>query len=811
MGEHSNGALRPTPECIVLPVREGVTPSSKPPVRIYVGTEPAQFRPEMVLVWSIEQVRDPSRSYEIYLMKDLAGYRKYFWTTSFTNYRFAIAHYAGARGRAIYNDEDQIYLGDPGELFDADMGDHGYLTISDRDTAVMLIDCEKMADVWTLEGAQRRRKHALLDAGVKSGLCGPLPSEWHARDEPEYVEGHTKLLHYTTLHTQPWRPFPEVFVYRDHPLGHLWHDREKEAQRAGFSVFTRERPSSFWKDCLAALEEPREPAPPNEPRVDDAIRDLVRRAKARSLLQVAAGARAEVLSNPERWDTQHVAKRGYDVLLHDAPSEAKADGVACLSGLEEIPSDDIAWLIAELFERAEQFVFATVRCHEGPPPKHWITPPEGTVHTPDWWAEQFSAAAMRHPNLHWELLIVRGASDEPGRIEIRQGGRFLGDALPRVWVLTDGKPGHTTQSVGLAEELGWPYERVDLRFNPIADLPNQLIGASRLGLWPGSARSLSPPWPDLVIAAGRRPAPVARWIRERSSARTRAVHLGRMGGTPPEAFDLGVVPSYARLLPHPRRTEIALPPTRVRGNELDDAADRWVNRFTSQPQPRIALLVGGNTPHYRFTPELALELGLRITALADAVGGSVFATTSRRTPRAAARALEQALPDAAHFYRWKRRGRSENPYLGYLALADAFVVTGESASMLAEACATGKPVYIYDLPRGVPGWRGIGSRALERLREAVVRGSDNRPKSRRGITRPQKRFELFFSKLLQRGWVVPPCDFSLLHEALIQRGMARPFDELVPGASTPEFQPRRDSDLPQVADCVREILGVQEP
>ena len=62
-----------------------------------------------------------------YLMKDLAGYRKWFWTTSFTNYRFAIPHYAGSRGRAIYNDEDQIYLGDPGELFDVDMGDHGYL------------------------------------------------------------------------------------------------------------------------------------------------------------------------------------------------------------------------------------------------------------------------------------------------------------------------------------------------------------------------------------------------------------------------------------------------------------------------------------------------------------------------------------------------------------------------------------------------------------------------------------------------------------------------------------------------------------
>ena len=34
----------------------------------------------------------------------------------------------------------------------------------------------------------------------------------------------------------------------------------------------------------------------------------------------------------------------------------------------------------------------------------------------------------------------------------------------------------------------------------------------------------------------------------------------------------------------------------------------------------------------------------------------------------------------------------------YLAFADVLIVTGESESMLAEAAATHKPVYIYPLP-----------------------------------------------------------------------------------------------------------------
>ena len=130
--------LREIPDVVVLPVRAGFSPCGKPPVRIYLGTETAQYKAERVFVWSIEQVRDPSRVYEIYLMKHLRGFNSRFWLTGFTNYRFAIPHFAGHKGRAIYNDVDQIYLKDPGELFDLEMGEHAYLAIDAGDTSVAL-------------------------------------------------------------------------------------------------------------------------------------------------------------------------------------------------------------------------------------------------------------------------------------------------------------------------------------------------------------------------------------------------------------------------------------------------------------------------------------------------------------------------------------------------------------------------------------------------------------------------------------------------------------------------------------------------
>lgn len=208
--------------------------SAKPPVRIFLGTEPAQSRAERVFVWSIMQVRDPHRRYEIHLMRDLVGFDRSLWKTGFTNYRYAIPKLAGEVGRAIYNDVDQIFLDDPARLFDLDMGDKGVLAISPRETSVMLIDCERMAPVWTLSDAQTVSSHHHFRQLVSDqDLWGTLPAAWNSRDH-EYREGESKLLHYTILHRQPWQPFPDILRYQHNPLGHLWQNLERAADRAGF-------------------------------------------------------------------------------------------------------------------------------------------------------------------------------------------------------------------------------------------------------------------------------------------------------------------------------------------------------------------------------------------------------------------------------------------------------------------------------------------------------------------------------------------------------------------------------------------------
>ena len=74
-------------------------------------------------------------------------------------------------------------------------------------------------------------------------------------------------------------------------------------------------------------------------------------------------------------------------------------------------------------------------------------------------------------------------------------------------------------------------------------------------------------------------------------------------------------------------------------------------------------------------------------------------------------ALAAGLPQGALLYRWDPATTGENPYLGLLAHADRFVVTGDSISMMVEVASLGKPLAIFALP--------VGNGLADRLRAAL--------------------------------------------------------------------------------------------
>ncbi|KRE02118.1 nucleoside-diphosphate sugar epimerase [Bosea sp. Root381] len=281
------------------------------------------------------------------------------------------------------------------------------------------------------------------------------------------------------------------------------------------------------------------------------------------------------------------------------------------------------------------------------------------------------------------------------------------EPTPTVWVLTDGKAGDEVQCLGVAERLGVTPEirRIAPR-KPFAWLmPRGPIDPREGPERPDSP--IRPPFPDILIASGRRAIPYVRAVRKASNGATFTVILKdpRIGAG---AADLIWVARHDRL----RGDNVLVTttsPHRLAPERLTGARANPPTAIAALPSPRAAVLVGGDSRHHRFRPEDVARFAKGLDALA-ASGVALMGSRSRRTPAALDAAVARVF---AHHGGWWWDGTGENPYVALLANADAVVVTADSTNMIGEATATGAPLLVFE-PHG-------GHRKLAAFLEALKR------------------------------------------------------------------------------------------
>jgi hypothetical protein len=251
--------------------------------------------------------------------------------------------------------------------------------------------------------------------------------------------------------------------------------------------------------------------------------------------------------------------------------------------------------------------------------------------------------------------------------------------------------------LALAEALGWPFELKPVRYRDLGRPFELFRGTGLFGLARDSAATLEPPWPDLVIGAGMRNEPVCRWVRQQNGGRTRLVHVGRPWSDPP-AFDLVVATPQYRLRELPQVLNNTLTMHRVTQARLAEATALHRDRLEQLPSPRIALMAGGSSGPHAFGVHAARRLAKQASALARSLGGSLMISTSSRTPACVTAVLRAETSVPHEIYTWQPDDPA-NPYFAYLGMADRIIATFDSISMLSEASATGKPLYLFDLDR----------------------------------------------------------------------------------------------------------------
>ena len=289
-----------------------------------------------------------------------------------------------------------------------------------------------------------------------------------------------------------------------------------------------------------------------------------------------------------------------------------------------------------------------------------------------------------------------------------QSARPLSGA--RGWLITDGKAGMIVPVRGIADTLGLISEektvaptgiwRVLAPWGPVA--PRERPGH------PSS--QFQPPWPDVAIATGRASIPYLRAVKAAAGPRcfTFVMQDPKTGAS---TADLIWVSEHDKLRGDNVIVTLAAP------NSLSET---WLNTtrstappdITALPHPRVAVVLGGKNAVYKFRDEDDARLDRSLRAIA-AHGASFMITTSRRTHDRLLQVVENATRNAPRQL-WRGPQDGHNPYPAMLAYADHIIVTADSVNMTSEACATGRPVYVF-FPSGGSAKFSHYHRRLEEL------------------------------------------------------------------------------------------------
>lgn len=269
------------------------------------------------------------------------------------------------------------------------------------------------------------------------------------------------------------------------------------------------------------------------------------------------------------------------------------------------------------------------------------------------------------------------------------------NASKKCWALTDGSVGMIHQAQGLGEAMGFEVERKDVKQHfPWKNMAPFLRLGKRWCIDNKHSSPLTAPWPQLIIACGRRSILPALALKEKSQHALKVIYI-QNPLISPHYFDAVVMPQHDRNDKTPLAQNVffnhgAL--HKVTPKHLLQGEKDFANLLATPKRPRVGVLLGGPTKRYQFDQSVIEPYIKSFEALIQQ-GCALFITPSRRTDPGVVARLKQTLGHQA--YIWD--GTGDNPYFAILNM-DYILVTGDSISMISEACSTDKPVYILELP-----------------------------------------------------------------------------------------------------------------
>lgn len=303
--------------------------------------------------------------------------------------------------------------------------------------------------------------------------------------------------------------------------------------------------------------------------------------------------------------------------------------------------------------------------------------------------------------------------------------RWKATPLRKVIVLNDGKPGHLNQALAVVKEIrrfradsGYRLEDtetevVDIKFK--SNLAKKMLALAgvfssrrcqgcmrclKACLTKESYESLMRKYADIVISCGSGVTAVNSFFSFENNAKNTIIMKPSFLSL--RKFDLVILPRHDRPAGGAKNVIITeAVPNLVDEDYLGQSA-KEISKIAELKSPRrIGIFLGGDNSSYKLTEEITEELLTNMIDASVKLDADLLVTTSRRTPPESEKILQNRL-------RTEKRCRLlviandkniPNVTSGILGLCDTVVVSGESASMVSEAVASGKKVIVFRLEK----------------------------------------------------------------------------------------------------------------
>ncbi|HVY88786.1 MAG TPA: mitochondrial fission ELM1 family protein [Hyphomonadaceae bacterium] len=283
-----------------------------------------------------------------------------------------------------------------------------------------------------------------------------------------------------------------------------------------------------------------------------------------------------------------------------------------------------------------------------------------------------------------------------------------GHAGPAIWTVADGRAGILNQVKALRAALEEPERAARLahirsgahRAAPLILQPHGFQVNLKPNLWPAPFAALpedqrellTPPWPDLWIAAGRRSIPYSSRMRRITRGKTMVVQT-QDPKVPLGPFDLVIPPEHDGLAGK-KVFPILGAPTWFAADKVSEAQNRFAS-LKAEAGQKILVSLGGDSRTHTFSEDTAGAIETVLEGLAP--GRRLWITVSRRTPQHA-RMRFRATAQRIGAVFWENEQRDgPNPYLAFLSMCDVALVTEDSANMISDPAFFAKPIYMLKL------------------------------------------------------------------------------------------------------------------